>query len=79
MVPFLNLISPFGLMGPLDVKTQPAINDDGGECSVKDLLIQTGQNRTFPVVRVKVCQICKKSSLKLRGDKNGMTKNKTQT
>lgn len=62
-------------MGLLDVETQPAINDDGGECSVKDSLIHAGQNRTFPVVCVKLCLICKKSYLKLRGEKiNGMTK-----
>lgn len=27
VLPFLNLISPFGLMRLLDVETQPAIND----------------------------------------------------
>ena len=57
---FLNLIYPFGLTGLLDVETQAAVNDDGRECSVKDSLIHTGQNRTFPVVCVKPHLICKK-------------------
>lgn len=30
----------------LGVETQPAINDDGGECSVKNSLIHTGQTQS---------------------------------
>lgn len=51
VVPFLNLISPFGLMRLLDVETQPAINDIR-EAMLRERLIDPHRtkHRTGPVV-----------------------------